>query len=107
MERPAPDRCRIVLVLPEELRPADAAEALSDAMKGGDIASLIVPVHEMGERAYSDHLKALAAIAQARRHRGHRRARRAHRPRGWVWTACIWAAIWTSSTTCSNASTAA
>ena len=64
MERPAPDRCRIVLVLPEELSPSDAPAALRAAMMGGDIASLIVPVHGLGERAYSDHLKELAAIAQ-------------------------------------------
>ena len=64
MERPVPDRCRIVLVPPAELAPAEASDALARAMEGGDIASLIVPVHEMGERAYSDHLKALAAIAQ-------------------------------------------
>ena len=64
MERPAPDRCRLVLVLPPELGPDDAPAALRDALEGGDVASLIVPAHSMGERAYSDHLKALAAIAQ-------------------------------------------
>ena len=64
MERPAPDRCRLVLVVPAELAPADAPGALRDALSGGDVASLIVPIHEMGERAYSDHLKALAAVAQ-------------------------------------------
>lgn len=64
MERPAPDRCRLVLVLPVELPAADAPKALEEALRGGDVASLIVPVHGMGERAYSDHLKALAAIAQ-------------------------------------------
>ena len=64
MERPAPDRCRIVLIPPVELEPAAVPPALTEAIKGGDIASLIVPVHGMGERAYSDHLRALAAIAQ-------------------------------------------
>ena len=64
MERPAPDRCRLVLVLPPELPAADAPAALADALKGGDVASLVVPIGEMGERAYADHLKALAAIAQ-------------------------------------------
>ena len=64
MERPVPDRCRIVLVPPVELAATEAPDALRRAMAGGDVASLIVPVHEMGERAYSDHLKALAAIAQ-------------------------------------------
>ena len=63
--RPAPDRCRIVLVLPEELEPGLAAGALADAFRGGDVASVILPPHAMGERAYGDHLKALVPLIQA------------------------------------------
>ena len=64
--RPAPDRCRIVLVLPADLDPGAAPAAVAGALEGGDVASLVVPPHALGERAYSDHLKALAAIAQPR-----------------------------------------
>ena len=64
--RPVPDRCRIVLVLPEDLKAEDAPKAVSNAFEGGDIASVIVPPHRMGERAYSDHLKRLAPIVQPR-----------------------------------------
>lgn len=63
-ERPVPDRCRVVLVPPAELAPADVLPALRDAMEGGDIASIIVPAHEMGERAYTDHVRDVAALAQ-------------------------------------------
>ena len=64
--RPVPDRCRVVLVLPETLTPDLAPAALANAFEGGDVASVIVPPHGLGERAYSDHLKALAPIAQPR-----------------------------------------
>ena len=64
--RPVPDRCRVVLVLPEELPTDRTVEALANAFEGGDVASVIVPPHAMGERAYSDHLKAIAALAQPR-----------------------------------------
>ena len=64
--RPVPDRCRIVLVLPEALTPDEAPAALAGALEGGDVASVIVPPYALGERAYSDHLKALAPIAQPR-----------------------------------------
>ena len=66
LPRPVPDRCRIVLVLPETLLPAQAPAALAGAFEGGDIASVIVPPYGLGERAYTDHLKALAPIAQPR-----------------------------------------
>ena len=64
--RPVPDRCRIVLVLPEELTPEVAPEALASAFEGGDVASVIVPPYGLGERAYTDHLKALTPLVQAR-----------------------------------------
>ena len=64
--RPAPDRCRIVLVLPEGLEPGTAPAALEEAFRGGDVASVIVPPHDLGERAYSDQLRALVPIIQAR-----------------------------------------
>lgn len=62
--RPVPDRCRIVLVLPAGLEAERAPEAVAGALEGGDVASIIAPPHAMGERAYSDHLKALAPIVQ-------------------------------------------
>ena len=61
-----PDRCRVVLVLPEELTPEIAVEAVRGALDGGDVASIIVPPHDMGERAYGDHLRALVPLIQAR-----------------------------------------
>ena len=64
--RPSPDRCRVVLVLPGELDAARAPEAVESALQGGDVASVIIPPHEMGERAYGDHLKVLVPLIQAR-----------------------------------------
>ena len=64
--RPVPDRCRLVLVLPEALTSEAAPAAIQAALEGGDVASIIVPPHAMGERAYADHLKAIAPLAQPR-----------------------------------------
>ena len=61
-----PDRCRVVLVLPEELTADIAVDAVRGAFEGGDVASVIVPPYAMGERAYGDHVRALASIVQAR-----------------------------------------
>jgi thiamine-phosphate pyrophosphorylase len=37
------DRCRLVLVAPEIADPTEAARVMADALKGGDVASVIVP----------------------------------------------------------------
>jgi len=55
------NRCRLVLVVP----PLENAEALlAAAIKGGDIASIILPNKDMSESAYQDHVEALTKLAQ-------------------------------------------
>ena len=57
---PPPNRCRLVLIAPPSL---DAAR-LADALAGGDVASLILPAHGLGEAAFQDAAEALVPVAQ-------------------------------------------
>ena len=59
------ERCRLVLIAPPgESGPAFAAR-LEAALAGGDVASVILPVHDLDESAYQKHLEACVAVAQA------------------------------------------
>jgi thiamine-phosphate pyrophosphorylase len=60
-----PDRCRIVLIAPEDATPSAFSDALSQAILGGDIASLILPRYEMDEAAFQRLAEAATPIAQA------------------------------------------
>lgn len=60
------ERCRLVLVAPPgESGPAFAAR-LEAALTGGDVASVIFPVHDLDEGAYQKHLEACVPVTQAR-----------------------------------------
>lgn len=58
------DRCRLVLIAPE----TDDAEALAatvtDALRGGDVATLILPQYAMGDTAYQVLAERIVPIAQ-------------------------------------------
>jgi thiamine monophosphate synthase len=46
------DRCRLVLVTPDIADAAELARLTGDALRGGDVASVIIPQHGSGrERA--------------------------------------------------------
>ncbi|KRA00300.1 thiamine-phosphate pyrophosphorylase [Mesorhizobium sp. Root157] len=55
-----PNRCRIVLIAP----PALTAERLAEALRGGDVASLILPQGDMGEAAFQAMAEKLVPLAQ-------------------------------------------
>jgi len=57
-----PRRCRLVLVAPA--RP-QSAQALAQALAGGDVASVIISRGELDETAYRAHCAAIVPVAQA------------------------------------------
>ena len=58
-------RCRLVLVAPEIADPALLARSIEDALKGGDVASVIVPQYGLDDRSFQDCAEAVVPIVQA------------------------------------------
>jgi thiamine-phosphate pyrophosphorylase len=56
-----PNRCRIVLIAPPTVSPADVEAALS----GGDVASLILPGEGVDEASFQSFAEKVAAAARA------------------------------------------
>lgn len=56
----APNRCRLVLIAPEQGQP----ERILAALAGGDVASLILPSWSMDEDAFQRHAEAIVPAAQ-------------------------------------------
>lgn len=63
-QRP-PDRCRIVLIAPPGETQA-LARQLSAALDGGDVASLMLPQHDLDEAAFQRHAEEIVPLMQAR-----------------------------------------
>lgn len=59
-----PRRCRLVLILPEIDDPRDAARIIGDALRGGDVASVIVPQHGLDEQAFQKLAEAVVPVIQ-------------------------------------------
>ncbi|MCO5731959.1 thiamine phosphate synthase [Rhizobium sp. SSA_523] len=64
----AEDRCRLVLVVPEGegegANDAALAEALSHALRGGDVASVILPQYDLSDQAFQTRAEQLVPIIQ-------------------------------------------
>ncbi|MBL0374999.1 thiamine phosphate synthase [Rhizobium sp. KVB221] len=58
------DRCRLVLVTPEISDPVEAARIVADALKGGDVASVIVPQYALDDIAFQKLAEALVPVIQ-------------------------------------------
>jgi thiamine-phosphate pyrophosphorylase len=58
------NRCRLVLVAPEIADAAEAARIMADALKGGDVASVIVPQYAFGDSAFQKIAEALVPVIQ-------------------------------------------
>jgi len=65
MNQKTKERCRLVLIAPPEESGAAFAARLEAALGGGDVASVILPMHDMDDAAYQKHLEACVPIAQA------------------------------------------
>lgn len=55
------ERCRLILIAPTS---PDAGDLVGDALSGGDVASVIMPVGELNEQQYASHVEKLVPIIQ-------------------------------------------
>ncbi len=60
----AEKRCRLVLILPEGEDLAARAAMLEGALRGGDVASVILPQYGLDDGQFQKHAEALVAIVQ-------------------------------------------
>ncbi|MET0359322.1 MAG: thiamine phosphate synthase [Pararhizobium sp.] len=58
------NRCRLVLIVPDIADAAERARIVGDALKGGDVASVIVPQYGLDDQAFQKHAEALVPIIQ-------------------------------------------
>jgi thiamine-phosphate pyrophosphorylase len=58
-------RCRLVLVTPEIADPAEAARIIGDALKGGDVASVIIPQYDLDDTAFQKLAEVIVPVVQA------------------------------------------
>lgn len=58
-------RCRLVLVTPDIADAAELATVLGNALRGGDVASVIIPQHGLDEKSFQKRCEALIPAIQA------------------------------------------
>lgn len=58
------DRCRLVLIVPDIADAEDKARAVGDALKGGDVASVIIPQYGLDDAAFQKHAELLVPLIQ-------------------------------------------
>jgi len=58
------NRCRLVLIAPDMADAAERATVVADALKGGDVASVIIPQYGLEDRVFQDHAEKLVAVIQ-------------------------------------------
>jgi thiamine-phosphate pyrophosphorylase len=57
-------RCRLVLIAPEIAEPDEAAGIMADALKGGDVASVIIPQYGLDDTAFQKLAEKLVPVIQ-------------------------------------------
>lgn len=58
------ERCRLVLIVPEEEDAARQARLLEEALSGGDVASVIVPQYGLDDQAFQKRAEVLVPLIQ-------------------------------------------
>ncbi len=58
------NRCRLVLIVPDQADPERQASQLQQALSGGDVASVIVPQYGLDDQAFQKRAEALVQITQ-------------------------------------------
>ncbi|WEZ82568.1 thiamine phosphate synthase [Rhizobium sp. 32-5/1] len=58
------NRCRLVLVVPDIADIAERTKVLGDALRGGDVASVIVPQYGLDDQTFQKHAEALVPLIQ-------------------------------------------
>ncbi|SCB31479.1 thiamine-phosphate pyrophosphorylase [Rhizobium miluonense] len=59
------DRCRLVLIVPDIADIEEQAKVVADALRGGDVASVIIPQYGLDDVAFQKHAEKLVPIVQA------------------------------------------
>jgi len=59
------NRCRLVLVTPDIADAAELAAVTGDALRGGDVASVIIPQNDLDEKSFQKRCEALIPVIQA------------------------------------------
>jgi thiamine-phosphate pyrophosphorylase len=59
------NRCRLVLIAPDIADPQEAARVMADALKGGDVASVIIPQYGLDDGAFQKLAEAVVPVVQA------------------------------------------
>ncbi|KKX30882.1 thiamine phosphate synthase [Rhizobium sp. LC145] len=59
------DRCRLVLIVPEGEDAAAQAKDVEDALRGGDVSSVILPQYGLDDQAFQKGVEKLVPIIQA------------------------------------------
>ncbi|MEK1873034.1 MAG: thiamine phosphate synthase, partial [Rhizobium altiplani] len=58
------NRCRLVLIAPDIADVDEQAKIVGDALKGGDVASVIVPQYSLNDGEFQKHAEKLVPIIQ-------------------------------------------
>jgi thiamine-phosphate pyrophosphorylase len=58
------NRCRLVLIVPDIADVDEQAKIVADALKGGDVASVIVPQYGLDDSAFQKHAEKLVPVIQ-------------------------------------------
>ncbi len=58
------NRCRLVLIAPDIADVESRVQILGDALRGGDVASVILPQYELDDHAFQKHAEALVPLIQ-------------------------------------------
>ncbi|MCO6179940.1 thiamine phosphate synthase [Ciceribacter sp. RN22] len=59
------DRCRLVLIVPDIADAEEKARIVGDALRGGDVASVIIPQYDLDDTAFQKHAEKLVPVIQA------------------------------------------
>ncbi|QFY61266.1 thiamine phosphate synthase [Rhizobium grahamii] len=59
------NRCRLVLIVPDVADIEEQAKIVEDALKGGDVASVIVPQYALNDGDFQKHAERLVPVIQA------------------------------------------
>ncbi|MFN3717548.1 MAG: thiamine phosphate synthase [Rhizobium rhizophilum] len=58
------NRCRLVLIVPDIADPAERTEVLRNALRGGDVASVIIPQYGLDDTVFQKHAELLVPVVQ-------------------------------------------
>lgn len=59
------DRCRLVLIVPDIADIEEQAKVVADALRGGDVASVIIPQYGLDDGTFQKHAEKLVPIIQS------------------------------------------